>query len=129
MKADLNSGKYSIVGLGGPVRLCGLGGWRFSNNPELVYDMNEGVWIGEADYTSGSFRLSINDSWGYTFGPKRAADLTVRDGSDIKIYHNDISKNYWEECKLQNKCSRTLPLQIILRISGLYMAFVISAVK
>jgi hypothetical protein len=92
VKADLNSGKYSIVGLGGPVRLCGLGGWRFSNNPELVYDMNEGVWIGEADYTSGSFRLSINDSWGYTFGPKRAADLTVRDGSDIKIYHNDISK-------------------------------------
>lgn len=31
-------------------------------------------------------------SWSFTFGPKRAADLTVRDGSDIKMYHNDISK-------------------------------------
>ena len=92
VRANLNTGTYSITKLDGPVRLCGLGGWSFRNNPELVYNAAEKAWIGEADYTSGSFRMSINDSWGFTFGPKRAADLTVRDGSDIKMYHNDISK-------------------------------------
>ena len=60
----------------------------------LVYDAEEKAWIGQADYTSGNFRISINDSWSFTFGPKRAADLTVRDGSDIKIYHNDIAKKF-----------------------------------
>jgi len=92
VRADLNTGTYSITELGGPVRLCGLGGWWFGGNPELVYNAEENAWIGTADYSSGSFRMSINDNWGFTFGPKRAADLTVRDGSDIKIYHNDISK-------------------------------------
>ena len=92
VRADLNAGTYSISKLDGPVRLCGLGGWSFRNNPELVYNAEEKAWIGEADYSSGNFRVSINDSWSFTFGPKRAADLTVRDGSDIKIYHNDISK-------------------------------------
>ncbi|MCR4824634.1 MAG: SusE domain-containing protein [Bacteroidales bacterium] len=92
VRADLNAGTYSITKLDGPVRLCGLGGWWFGGNPELVYNAEEKAWIGEADYTSGTFRMSINDNWGFTFGPKRAADLTVRDGSDIKIYHNDIAK-------------------------------------
>ena len=92
VRADLNAGTYSITELGGPVRLCGLGGWWFGGNPELVWNAEEKAWIGTADYSSGSFRISINDNWGFTFGPKRAADLTVRDGSDIKIYHNDISK-------------------------------------
>lgn len=92
VRADLEAGTYSIKTLDGPVRLCGLGGWWFGGNPELVYNAEENAWIGDADYTSGTFRMSINDDWGYTFGPKRAADLTVSDGSDIKIYHNDISK-------------------------------------
>lgn len=95
VKADLNAGTYSISTLGGPVRLCGFNGsWWFSRNPELVWNAEEKAWIGQADYTSGNFRISINDSWSFTFGPKRAADLTVRDGSDIKIYHNDISKRF-----------------------------------
>ena len=95
VRANLNTGTYSIYQLGGKVRLCGFNGsWSFSRNPELVYDAEEKAWIGQADYTSGNFRISINDSWSYTFGPKRAADLTVRDGSDIKIYHNDIAKKF-----------------------------------
>ena len=95
VRADLSKGTYSIYTLGGKVKLCGFNGsWSFSRNPELVYDPEEKAWIGQADYTSGSFRISINDSWSYTFGPKRAADLTVRDGSDIKIYHNDIAKKF-----------------------------------
>ena len=95
VKADLNTGKYSIATLAGQVKLCGFNGsWSFSKNPELVYDADENAWIGTADYTSGSFRISINNSWSYTFGPKTINELTVKDGSDIKIYHNDISKKF-----------------------------------
>ncbi len=90
--ADLNTGEYSVVSLSGPVRLCGFNGsWSFSNNPELEYDEESDSWVCEADYTSGNFRISINDNWSYTFGPKDLNSLTVSDGSDIMIYHNDIA--------------------------------------
>ncbi len=95
VRADLEAGTYSIAKLDGPMRLCGFnGGWWFGNNPELTYNAEENAWIGEADYESGNFRISFNDDWGYTFGPKRPADLTVSDGSDIKIYHNDIARPF-----------------------------------
>lgn len=94
IKADLNTGTFSIKTLGGPVRLCGLGGWWFGGNPELAYNASENAWIGTAEYSSGTFRISINDDWGYTFGPKDVGSLTVNDGGDIKIYHNDIAKKF-----------------------------------
>lgn len=95
VRADLNKGTYSIYKLGGAVKLCGFNGsWSFRSNPELVYNAEENAWIGTAEYKSSNFRISINDSWSYTFGPKTINELTVKDGSDIKIYHNDISKKF-----------------------------------
>lgn len=92
-KVDLNTGKYQMATLGGAIRLCGFNGsWSFKNNPELVYDATENAWIGVAEYSTSNFRISINDSWSYTFGPKRIEDLVLKDGADIKIYHNDIGK-------------------------------------
>lgn len=93
--ANLNDGSYSTQVLDGPVRLCGFnGGWWFGSNPELVYNSDNDSWECDADYSSGTFRMSINDNWGFTFGPKRVEDLTLSDGADIKIYHNDIAKKF-----------------------------------
>ena len=95
VKVDLNKGTYSVSKLDGKVRLCGFNGsWGFGSNPELVYNAEENAWIGTAEYKSGNFRISINDNWSFTFGPKTINELSVKDGSDIKIYHNDISKQY-----------------------------------
>lgn len=92
-KVDLNSGEYSVDPLSGPIRLCGFNGnWGFGNNPELVYDPETNDWTCQAEYNSGNFRISINDSWSYTFGPKDMNSLKVADGSDVKIYHNDVAK-------------------------------------
>lgn len=93
VKVDLNAGTYSVATLGGSIRLCGFNGsWGFNSCPELVWNEEEKAWIGTAEYKNGNFRISINNSWGYTFGPKRIEDLVCKDGSDIKIYHNDIAK-------------------------------------
>ena len=93
VKADLEAGTYSVETLGGSIRLCGFNGsWWFGSCPELVYNEEENAWIGTAEYQSGNFRISIHNSWGYTFGPKRIEDLICKDGSDIKIYHNNIGK-------------------------------------
>lgn len=92
-RVDLNTGEYSVEPLSGPVRLCGFNGsWGFGSNPQLVYNPETNDWSGQAEYSSGNFRISINDSWSYTFGPKDINSLTVGDGSDIKIYHNDVAK-------------------------------------
>lgn len=93
VKVDLNTGTYTTEALAGPIRLCGFNGsWRFANNPELAYNADTDCWEGDAEYTTSNFRISINDSWNYTFGPKRIEDLTLESGADIKIYHNDIGK-------------------------------------
>ena len=90
---DLNTGAYTVKTLDGPVRLAGFNGnWGLGSNPEMVYNEETNDWTCTAEYASGNFRLSINDDWGYTFGPKTVADLQIKDGSDVKIYHNDVSK-------------------------------------
>ncbi len=97
VRVDLNAGTYSITTLPGNLHLVGFNGsWSSTACPQLVYIPERNVWEGTGEYKNGSFRIIsvLGWSWAWTFGPKTINELTCQDGSDIKIYHNDIAKKY-----------------------------------
>lgn len=91
VKADLENGTYSFRAIGSLYLAGWNGSWRVTSCPELKYNAAEDAWISDAvEYKSGNFR-PCNTSW-VGFGPKDPNSLKLTAGSDVKIYHQDISK-------------------------------------
>jgi hypothetical protein len=95
---DLNTGKSSIMNFT-KVGLTGINGKWATPALEMSYDYENNYYFVVTEATTDNFRIlcfSPDDKgwgWSYTMGPRAIADLSIKAGSDVKVFDsNTVSK-------------------------------------
>jgi|GEM_PF-1228161 len=98
ISVNLTTNKASIINFT-KVGLTGFNGSWGTPAIEMTYNESTKDYTVTAEYTSGNFRVlcyspdaGLWGGWNYTMGPKTIPELTLQDGSDVKVYHASISK-------------------------------------
>ncbi len=97
-KVDLNTGKSSIINFT-KVGLTGLNGKWATPALEMIYDYENKYYYVVTEATTDNFRIlcySPEDTgwgWSYTMGPRTIPELSIKAGSDVKVFDsNTVSK-------------------------------------
>jgi hypothetical protein len=90
-KVDLNTKIATIVNFT-KVGLTGVNGAWGTPAVEMTYDFVNKYYYVVKEVDTRGFRLLLGTNWSYTMGPKVLADLSLRAGSDVKVYDTSIAK-------------------------------------
>lgn len=90
-RVDLNTKIATIVNFT-KVGLTGVNGAWGTPAVEMSYDFVNKYYFVVKEVDTRSFRILCGTNWSYTMGPKIPEDLSLRIGSDVKVFDNSISK-------------------------------------